>query len=131
MHFYCMYSKFNFIYTAKNKDKAIILPTIRKTHRLIKIRFHQDVIFFWSDDERAFRQTEDTLQIWCGDEGITFKCRAPYTEEQNGGAKRSRRTLIVRLRAIQIGASLPPSLRLKAFLAAGYALNRTPNKQLG
>ena len=27
--------------------------------------------------------------------------------------------------------SLPPSLGLEAFLAAGYALNRTPNKQLG
>ena len=39
MHFYCMYSKFNFVYTAKNKDKATVLPTIRKTHRLIKIRF--------------------------------------------------------------------------------------------
>jgi len=46
MHFYCMYSKFNFVYTAKNKDKATVLPTIYKTHRLIKIRFHQDVIFF-------------------------------------------------------------------------------------
>ena len=31
MHFYCTYSKFNFIYTAKNKDKATVLPTIRKT----------------------------------------------------------------------------------------------------
>ena len=28
MHFYCTYSKFNFIYTAKNKDKATVLPTI-------------------------------------------------------------------------------------------------------
>jgi hypothetical protein len=32
MHFYCTYSKFNFIYIAKNKDKATILPTIRKTY---------------------------------------------------------------------------------------------------
>jgi len=46
MHFYCTYSKFNFIFTAKNKNKATVLPTIRKTHRLIKIRFHQDVVFF-------------------------------------------------------------------------------------
>ena len=61
MHFYCTYSKFNFVYTAKNKDKATVLPTIRKTHRLIKIRFHQDVVFFWSDDERAFGQIGDTL----------------------------------------------------------------------
>jgi len=28
MHFYCTYSKFNFVYTAKNKDKATVLPTI-------------------------------------------------------------------------------------------------------
>ena len=28
MHFYYTYSKFNFIYTAKNKDKATVLPTI-------------------------------------------------------------------------------------------------------
>src|SRR5882724_9300961 len=46
MHFYYTYSKFNFVYTTKNKDKATVLPTIRKTHRLIKIQFHQDVVFF-------------------------------------------------------------------------------------
>ena len=28
IYFYFTYSKFNFIYTAKNKDKATILPTI-------------------------------------------------------------------------------------------------------
>jgi hypothetical protein len=49
------------MYTLRNKDKATVLPTIRKTHRLIKIQFHQDVVFFWSDDERAFGQTGDTL----------------------------------------------------------------------
>ena len=36
MHFYYTYSKFNFVYTAKNKNKATVLPTIYKTHRLIK-----------------------------------------------------------------------------------------------
>jgi hypothetical protein len=32
---------------------------------------------------------------------------------------------------MQLEASLLPSLGLEAFLAAGYALNRTPNEQLG
>jgi len=36
-----------------------------------------------------------------------------------------------RLRAIQLEASLPPSLGPEAFFAAGYALNQTPNEQLG
>ena len=36
-----------------------------------------------------------------------------------------------RSRAMQLEASLPPSLGPKAFLAARYALNRTPNEQLG
>jgi hypothetical protein len=36
MHFYYTYSKFNFIFTLRNKDKATILPTIRKTYQLIK-----------------------------------------------------------------------------------------------
>jgi len=36
-----------------------------------------------------------------------------------------------RLRAMQLEASLPPSLGLEVFLTAGYALNRTPNEQLG
>ena len=40
MHFYCTYSKFNFVFTSKNKDKATVLPTIRKTYCLIKIRFY-------------------------------------------------------------------------------------------
>ena len=36
-----------------------------------------------------------------------------------------------RSRSMQLQAFLPPSLRPEAFLAAGYALNRTPNEQLG
>ena len=40
MYFYYTYSKFNFMYTAKNRDKATILPTIYKTYRLIKTQFH-------------------------------------------------------------------------------------------
>jgi len=40
IYFYCIYLKFNFIYTLRNKDKATILPTIYKTHRLIKIQFY-------------------------------------------------------------------------------------------
>jgi hypothetical protein len=36
-----------------------------------------------------------------------------------------------RSRAMQLEASLPPSLGPEAFLATGYALNRTPNEQLG
>jgi hypothetical protein len=36
-----------------------------------------------------------------------------------------------RLRAMQLEVSLPLSLGLEAFLAAGYALNRTLNEQLG
>jgi len=31
-----MYSKFNFMYTTKNRNKATVLPTIYKTYRLIK-----------------------------------------------------------------------------------------------
>ena len=34
-------------------------------------------------------------------------------------------------RAIQLEASLPPSLGPEAFLTARYALNWTPNEQLG
>ena len=36
-----------------------------------------------------------------------------------------------RSRAMQLEASLPPSLGLEAFLTTRYALNRTPNEQLG
>jgi hypothetical protein len=36
-----------------------------------------------------------------------------------------------RSRAIQLEVSLPPSLGLETFLTTRYALNRTPNKQLG
>jgi len=74
---------------------------------------------------------EDTLDMWCVDKGITFKCRAPYTEEQNGGAEWSGWTLMEWLRSMQLEASLPLSLGLEAFLAASYALNWTPNEQLG
>jgi len=69
--------------------------------------------------------------MWYADEGITFKCQALYTKEQNGGAERSRQTLIEQLRSMQLEASLPPSLGLEAFLTTSYILNWIPNKQLG
>ena len=69
--------------------------------------------------------------MWCADEGITFECRAPYTEEQNGAAEHSGRTLMERSRSMQLQAFLPPSLGPETFFTTGYALNRTPNKQLG
>ena len=31
----------------------------------------------------------DTLHTWYIDKGITFKCRALYTKEQNGGVEQS------------------------------------------
>ena len=61
--------------------------------------------------------------MWCADKGITFKCRAPYTKEQNSRVERSGRTLMERSRAIQLEASLPLSLGLEAFLTTRYALN--------
>jgi len=94
MHFYYIYSKFNFAYTAKNRNKATVLPTICKTYCLIKTQFHQDIIFFWSNNKQAFRQIEETLDTWCADKGITFKCQALYTKEQNGGAEQSGQTLM-------------------------------------
>jgi len=36
-----------------------------------------------------------------------------------------------RLRAIQLEVFLPPSLGPEAFLTTSYALNQTPNEQLG
>ena len=66
---------------------------------------------------------ENALEIQCADKGITFKYRAPYTEEQNGEAEQSGRTLMEQLRVIQLKTSLPLSLRLEAFLTASYALN--------
>ncbi len=66
---------------------------------------------------------EDTLHTQCANKGITFKCWAPYTKEQNGGVEWSGRTLIEQLRSMQLEAFLSPSLGPETFLAASYTLN--------
>ena len=51
---------------------------------------------------------------------------APYTPEQNGAAERLNRTLIERVRAMQLSAGLQPELWAEAVVTANYIRNRSP-----
>lgn len=70
LHFYDVYSKFNLVFSTPTKQKAAILPIIRKVHRLAAIQFNQKMTMFWSDNEAAFGKTGYTLKQWCDTRGL-------------------------------------------------------------
>ena len=130
LHFYDVYTKFNLVFSSPTKEKATILPIIRKVYKLAAVRFNQLMTMFWSDNEAAFGKTGYTLKSWCNEEGITLELSSPYAHEQNGGAERSGAVLIARARALHILSKLPKALGDYLFCYAGYIINRTPNQAL-
>ena len=51
LHFYDVYSKFNLVFSSPTKQKATILPIIKKVHRLAAVQFNQVMTMFWSINE--------------------------------------------------------------------------------
>lgn len=130
LHAICLYTKMHFVFTIKKKDKLTILGIVTQLDRLLKRRYNCSVTFIITDDERGFGWKDDSVRLYCTEEGITFNIRAPYTPEQNGAAERSGRILIERARTMRIAANLPISLGPECYIAAAYILNRTPTRSL-
>jgi hypothetical protein len=123
LHFYDVYSKFNLVFSTPTKQKATILPIIKKVHKLAAVQFNQVMTMFWSDNEAAFGKTGQTLKQWW----LSF----PYAHEQNGAAERSGMNIIIKSRVLRLLSKLPKVLGDYLFCYAGYIANRTPTQALG
>ena len=125
-HFRCMATLMNFVYT--HNSKAESTAVVKQFHALVKTRYNRTIVFIRLDGERSLGHEFDRF---IETNGITAERSAAYTPEQNGAAERSGGVIIVKARAIQIGANLPSNLWPEVVKAAGYLSNRTPIAQLG
>src|SRR4051794_11320516 len=80
-HAYDVSTKFNFVFTIERRDKATLFELINRLDSLIKKRFGTCIKYLAADDDRGYGHVGESLRGFCNDNGITFECRAPYTEE--------------------------------------------------
>ena len=127
LHFLCLWTRMNHVYTLTNKREATLLKIIKELVAFVQTRYGCTVRVLRSDGERSLG---DNFTSWIKSAGITFDPSAPYTPEQNGSAERSGGVIIQRARAMRVYARLPEDLWPEIVPAAAYILNRTPNRQL-
>ncbi len=100
---------------------------IREFLKTIRTRYDQIVRFIRMDDERTLGfEYREFMKL----RGIATKRSAPYTPSQNGKTERSGGVLVIRARAMRIGANLPANLWPEVFKSVGYLNNRTPRRAL-
>jgi hypothetical protein len=120
------YTKWHEAETFPSRSKPVVHRWVMRTLRKIQRQFEYDVIKIRTDGERGFGVSPNLFKEACNDLGIVYEERAPYTDEQNGGAERAGAMLIARARALRLQANLPKSLSNELFRTAAYILNRTP-----
>ena len=66
-----------------------------------------------------------SLNSWCGEQGLDIQMTAPYSPSQNGIAERMNRTLVELAHAMIKGQDLPEFLWEYAIAHAAYLRNRS------
>jgi hypothetical protein len=101
----------------------IIKALIAKIQR----QFEYTVVVFRIDSEPSYREL---LYDVCKELSIKIKPRAANTPAQNPNAKRARRIIAKRGRALRISSGLPKELANKLVVTAAMLLNVTPTESL-
>ncbi|KAF4308842.1 Integrase catalytic core [Botryosphaeria dothidea] len=120
-------TKSNYVFTRTYILKSDYNTLILDILSMIERRFDALTAFFRTDGERSLNTA---FKAELKRRGITIEVSAPYTPTQNGHAERTSQSIIIKARAMRIGANLPKRLWPETVLAATYIHNRTPSKVL-
>jgi len=119
------YSKFSAVVPVNNKSDVpeVVKRTIKQLetqtgHQLKAVR-----------TDRGGEYLNHSLLSYFASKGVLHQTTAPYTPEQNGAAERLNRTLMERVRAMLLNASLQPELWAEAVVTANYIRNRSPTSK--
>ncbi|KAF4311103.1 Integrase catalytic core [Botryosphaeria dothidea] len=124
-HIECI--KSNYVFTRTHMLKSDYNTLILDILSMIERRFDALTAFFRTDGERSLNTA---FKAELKRRGIIIEVSAPYTPAQNGHAERTGQSIIIKARAMRIGANLPERLWPETVLAATYIHNRTPSKVL-
>ncbi|KAF4310846.1 Integrase catalytic core [Botryosphaeria dothidea] len=120
-------TKSNYVFTRTHILKSDCNTLVLDILSMIERRFDALTAFFRTNGERSLNTAfKNKLKR----RGITIEVSAPYTPAQNGHAERTGQSIIVKARAMRIGANLPEHLWPETVLAATYIHNRIPSKVL-
>ncbi|KAF4310791.1 Integrase catalytic core [Botryosphaeria dothidea] len=120
-------TKSNYVFTRTHILKSDCNTLALDILSIIERRFDALTTFFRTDGERSLNTA---FKAELKRRGITIEVSAPYTPAQNGHAERTGQSIIIKARAMRIGANLPERLWPETVLAATYIHNRTPSKVL-
>jgi hypothetical protein len=127
LHFLDDKTKMNFVYTLSDRTEDSVLTTVRQFVVFIERQFGYQIKAFKTDNESALGNES---KIWLKNDGYTLDQSAPHTQDQNGLAERSGKSIITDARTIRIDANLPAYLWPEIVKAAAYMLNRKPTRTL-
>ena len=116
------YSRFSAVVPVASK--ADVPAVVKRTLALLETQTGGKVVAVRTD--RGGEYVNQELSAWFGERGVQHQLTAPYTPQQNGRAERLNRTLMERVRAMLLGAGLPPELWAEAVVTANYVRNRSP-----
>ena len=122
------YSKYTEIYLLRKRDAETVLQTTKSFITRLNNQIRPSTIKrFHSDGAKEYISLSKTL---FDELGINYTYSAPYTLEQNSVAERFNRTLLNRVRALLVEATLPKKYWGEAAIVATYLYNRTPNSSI-
>lgn len=121
-------TEINFTLAKTHALKSEVPDIILDFLQLLKVRFDCQTAFLRSDGEKSLGHAfSQELRR----RGITWETSSPYTPQQNGNSEQSGHLIILKARALRVGANLPDRLWPETVQAAVYIFNRTPSRRLG
>jgi hypothetical protein len=125
LHLYCAYSGFRMSYTLKDKQAESIIEALDDFLTLTKT-WGYTVRYFQTDSDPTF---VGRVENFIRDRGITFNQSPADTQDQNGFAERSGRTIVETAVKIGTATGLPVTLWPYFVRHATMVLNRIPRRK--
>jgi gag-polypeptide of LTR copia-type/Integrase core domain/GAG-pre-integrase domain/Domain of unknown function (DUF4219) len=119
------YSKFSAVVPVSNKSD--VPEVVKRTIKQLETQTGQQLKAVRTD--RGGEYLNHSLLTYFASKGVLHQTTAPYTPEQNGAAERLNRTLMERVRAMQLNAGLQQELWAEAVVTANYIRNRSPTSK--
>jgi transposase InsO family protein len=119
------HSKFSAVVPINNKSD--VPDIVKRTIKQLETQTGQQLKSVRTD--RGGEYLNHSLRNYFDSKGVLHQTTTPYNPEQNGAAERLNRTLMERVRAMQLSADLRPELWAEAVVTANYIRNRSPTSK--
>ena len=124
-HIMCEATAWQCLYLSSNKGQSELKAIFKQFIFYAERQFGSIVRAVRLDQEKGIGRD---IENWLTKMGLEMEWSSVYTPAQNGRAERSGSALMVRARALRIGANLSEDIWPECYLAANYLGNRILSK---